>query len=373
MTLSCSVLAISCGHNHAAHDHDHEGHDHEAETHAEEKGGHSHDGDIIIDPHMAERLGVKSEKIAAGEFADVTRATGVIERAPGSVASAPAPTSGTVRYAAGIATGAKVNRGQVIATINTSAVSGGDTEAAARAEADAARRELARIEALYADKLVTAAELNAARVAAERSAAALSKGGKSVVAPISGTIAAITAPEGSFVNAGAPVVEVANENSLILRADVPVQNASKLASVTDASFRAGELYGVKELGGRRIAGAPTAENPGFVSVRFSLPGCPVAVGSSADVWLLGSTRQGVISVPVAALSEQQGLYFVYQAVHPAHGAYRKIPVTIGASDGKRVEITSGLKGGENIVSNGATAVRLAEMQSVVPEGHSHNH
>lgn len=365
MALSCSLLTISCGHDHAGHDHEHE----EAEAHA----GHSHDGDIILDPHMAEHLGVKAEKVSTGEFADVTRATGVIERAPGSVASAPAPTSGTVSYASGIAAGSQVSRGQIIATINTSAVIGGDTEAAARAAAEAARRELERIEALYAEKLVTAAELNAARAAAQTTAAALSKGGKSVVAPIGGTIAAVIVPEGSYVDAGAPVVEVANENSLILRADVAVRNAAALNSVTDARFDAGSLYTVSSLGGRRIAGAPTVDNPGFVTVRFSLPGCNAPVGSSADVWLLGRSREGVVSVPVSALSEQQGLYFVYQAVHPAHGAYRKIPVTIGASDGSRVEILSGLKGGENIVTAGSTAVRLAEMQSVVPEGHSHNH
>ncbi|MDE7143766.1 MAG: hypothetical protein K2N76_03105, partial [Muribaculaceae bacterium] len=113
---------------------------------------------------------------------------------------------------------------------------------------------------------------------------------------------------------------------------------------------------------------------GYVSVYFALPAsAAVPAGSAADVWLLAAPRQGVVSVPLSALSEQQGQYFVFEAIHPKQGIFRKIPVSVGATDGLRAEITGGLDGGRTVVTQGATAVRLAEMQSVVPEGHSHNH
>lgn len=53
--------------------------------------------------------------------------------------------------------------------------------------------------------------------------------------------------------------------------------------------------------------------------------------------------------------------------------YTKVPVETGASDGRRVRVTSGLHGGETVVVEGAVTVRLAESSGVVPEGHSHNH
>ena len=43
----------------------------------------------------------------------------------------------------------------------------------------------------------------------------------------------------------------------------------------------------------------------------------------------------------------------------------------GATDGRRIEILSGLKAGDKVVAHGATQVRLAASASVVPEGHHH--
>lgn len=56
---------------------------------------------------------------------------------------------------------------------------------------------------------------------------------------------------------------------------------------------------------------------------------------------------------------------------PCH--FRKIPVTIGRSDGSRREILSGISAGDRIVARGTTFVRLAESSGAVPEGHSHSH
>ena len=78
-----------------------------------------------------------------------------------------------------------------------------------------------------------------------------------------------------------------------------------------------------------------------------------------------------MSVPAEALSEQQGDYFVYERLDEE--CYAKRRVEIGASDGMRVEIRSGVEPGTLIVGKGVTTVRLAETGSNIPEGHSHNH
>ena len=103
----------------------------------------------------------------------------------------------------------------------------------------------------------------------------------------------------------------------------------------------------------------------FTNSGSLLPGTP------AEVYLLGQAREGVISVPVSAISEQQGRYFVVRKVDEE--CYEKVPVTLGTSDGARVEILDGVHAGDNIVTKGTVSVRLAESSGVVPEGHSHNH
>ena len=93
-------------------------------------------------------------------------------------------------------------------------------------------------------------------------------------------------------------------------------------------------------------------------------------GSFVEVYLLSGERQGVISLPVSAITEEQGLNFVYLQVD-AEG-YKKQEVKLGMRDGTRVEILSGLKGGEKVVTAGAMHVKLAAASNAIP-AHTHNH
>lgn len=120
---------------------------------------------------------------------------------------------------------------------------------------------------------------------------------------------------------------------------------------------------------------PTAASArgGYIPVYFTIPDNAGSLigGSYCEVYLMGNTREGVISVPEGAVSEQQGEYFVYTEHLPGH--YEKQPVKIGMTDGRRREILSGLSAGDKVVTEGMTFVRLAETSGVVPEGHSHSH
>ena len=78
-------------------------------------------------------------------------------------------------------------------------------------------------------------------------------------------------------------------------------------------------------------------------------------------------------MPSAAITEEQGLYFVYVAEPDEPGVFVKREVTIGRDNGERIEITSGVKSGETVVTHGAMQVKLASMSGSVPEGHSHSH
>ena len=45
---------------------------------------------------------------------------------------------------------------------------------------------------------------------------------------------------------------------------------------------------------------------------------------------------------------------------------------LGESNGSRVEIKSGLKDGDHVVTRGAYQLKLASV-TTMPEGHNHNH
>ena len=93
--------------------------------------------------------------------------------------------------------------------------------------------------------------------------------------------------------------------------------------------------------------------------------------SYIEVFLLTASIDNAIVVPVSALTEEQGLYFVYLRLDEE--GYKKQEVTVGNSDGENVRILSGLHEGDQVVTRGVYQVKLAANSGVIPEGHSHNH
>lgn len=375
---------LSHGHSHS-HEHHHESetghhdgdqdHDHESE-HGEEKHTSS---EIVLQPETAAKFGVETDTISKGAFSDIIRVTGQILDTPGSASVISAPTSGIVKFMAGIQPGKSVGAGSAVATISSAGISGGDRNAVDRTALQTAEKELNRLKPLYEEGIVSAKEYNSAMQAYELAKAQYSPSAASGTAKAisGGVISQLLVPNGQYVEVGTPIATVSASKRLTLRADVPDKYLGQLPLVSNARIRlpyADEVIDLSELGGAKVTGSqPTArENAGYIPVYFSFDNNGRALTRTmVDVYLIGAPRYGVISVPVEAITEQLGKRFVY--VKLDEECYEKKPVTTGTSDGRKVEIIEGLDGTETVVVKGATAVRLAETSSVVPEGHSHSH
>ena len=83
-----------------------------------------------------------------------------------------------------------------------------------------------------------------------------------------------------------------------------------------------------------------------------------------------NTSRNVISLPRTALTEEQGIFFIYLQLDEED--YKKQEVTIGADNGKSVQILTGVKAGDRVVTEGAYQVRLASASNAIP-AHSHEH
>ncbi len=378
--LLAGMVAVSMSGCHGKSGHDALEHSHN-HNHAEKSDAHDEEGndEIVLSPAIAERMGVSTETAAPGKFHEVIKVSGTIMESPDGGSVVTAPTAGVVTLSPGISVGSNVGRGATIARVNPSAVSGGNPNLAAKASLDAAKRELDRLTPLYKEKIVTASEYNSAVRAYEEAKASYSGAAASgrAVAVTGGVITALNVTQGQYVDAGAPIATISGGKSLVLQADLPERYYGSVASVSDARVKlpyVADVVTVSESGGSKMAtpAALTATKPGYVPVYFSLTNDGKLIpGSGVEVYLLGNALNDVVTVPIDALSEQQGNLFVYERLDEE--CYRKVPVTIGASDGQRVVVASGLKGGEQIVAKGTTSVRLAESSGVVPEGHSHNH
>lgn len=391
--IICSALALlwSCKTNteHAQHDHDHD-HDHH-EHHEHDSHGHEvhdhHDhgeatfgGEIVLEPEVAKSFGVETEVIEPSAFHQVVRATGSIMTLNSRNGIVAAPKAGTVTLTKVAEPGTKVSAGTVLAVIDSRGVSGGSSDAADKAALEQARREFERIQKLYSEQLATISELTAAQGALNAAEARFSPKalGGNATSPVSGIVTSVDVVSGQFVEVGQPIATVASAADLQLRIDIPQKDFTSISGLNNAIIKlpyATEAIDLAEIGGKRIASdaiPAQGSNGAYIPVYFQVPNHGSLVpGTAFTAFLTGSERQGVITVPAEAIIEQQGDYFIFEKIDE-HG-YRKLRVTPGTSDGKRVEITSGLNPGTEVVTKGATTVRLAEASAVIPEGHTHNH
>lgn len=369
------ALALAACVHHKDHDHDHEGHDHGAEVAEAADHDHDHDkepdGIVVLHDEMAERFGVKVDSVCSAPMSGSIRCSAIIERAAGSEGIVSAPVAGIVSYRVNV--GQKVGAGSPVASVNASVVAGGDSNLAAKVALEAAEAEVNRLKPLYDEKLVTAAEYQAAVAALGQARAAYSPAaaGGAAVAPIAGTVTSLLAADGSFVEAGAPVATVAADGRLTLRAQTSADNYQRLHDVSDVRILTSDGRSILLSGLGGISGGVSAAG-GYASVVFFFNNDgTIAPGSTVEAWLLSSGRENVISLPLSAIIEQQGEHFVYKEVLPEH--YLKTPVTLGPSDGERVRILSGIGEGDRVVTSGVITVRLAESSGAIPSGHNHSH
>lgn len=351
------------------------GHNHDHGSH----GGGNHGGEIVLSTEQAQKFGVYSQMVKPRDFNNIIKVSGQIESAPTEQSIVAATAPGIVKYTPGIIEGKIVSKGAIIAHISSKSIAGGDPNESARIAVDATKRELDRLTPLHEDGIVSTKEYNAAKQAYEEACAAYSgtPTGGAAKASTSGAITQLLVKEGEYVATGQPIAVISGTTRLTLRADLPEKYYNQLATITTASFKpsySNEVIQLSEVNGKLVS-APTtatAQQTGYIPIHFSFDNNGSAIpGAFVEVYLIGNTKPNAIVLPVDAISEQQGKYYVYIKLDDE--CYEKRLVTIGSSNGTEVEILSGLSRKDEVVTKGAIIVKLAESSGAVPEGHSHNH
>lgn len=374
----CMFLLGACGEH--AHEHGEEGHSHEEEMHAGEKAGHS--DEIILTPEKAKAAGVEAETVRAGSFRNVIHTSGQVLAAQGEEATVVAASSGVVSFSRKVAEGMQVGKGTELLSVSAAHIQDGDPVQKAKVAYEKAKEEYERAQKLVSSQIVSQKDFAALREAYENArltyeALKPSKSGKgvSVKSPISGFIKTCLVKEGDYVTVGQPLMTVTQTRRLVLKAEVSERYYAQLSQVVSANFQTpynNKVYSLENLGGKLLSfGKSSGDTSYYVPVTFEFDNRGDMVpGSFVEVYLLSGERNGVLSLPLSALTEEQGVYFVYLKLDEE--CYKKQEVKLGASDGSRVEILSGIKDGDTVVTRGAIHVKLASASNAIP-AHTHNH
>lgn len=383
-----TLCMTSCHQHHDEHDHDHETemdeHGHEDDHDADEHAGHRHTDEIVLEARKAKAAGVEVEHIRPGQFHGVIHTSGSVLAASCDETTVVATMSGRVGQTGHISEGMRIEAGAKLYALTSGDMQAvdGDPVQRARIAYEQAKHEYERAETLIKDQIISEkdfqlakAEYEAAHLTYESIRKNRSAGGVVVKAPRGGYVKQSLVTEGDYVEAGQPLMVITQNQHLYLRAEVPERYWNVLSRVTCAKFRTSysdQLYDITDMGGHVQSYAHSStQGSAYLPIIFEFNNTgDVVQGSYAEVYLITDEMKNAITIPLTAVTEEQGIHFIYIRTH--EDSYRKQAVTLGTNDGVRVEVTQGLKGDEEVVVKGAIQIKLASTTNAIP-AHTHNH
>ncbi|PKP08274.1 MAG: hypothetical protein CVU09_16430 [Bacteroidetes bacterium HGW-Bacteroidetes-4] len=317
-------------------------------------------------------------------FSRVIKTSGEILPAPGDETIITAMHSGTISLGNKLIEGQKVSKGETISIISSDLIHQNLTNdyLLAKNSFEKAKLDYQRAQDLINEKLISEKEFLETKLNFESTKNTFSNiskfysdGNETVTAPVAGIIRSVFVSEGQFIKEGTPIATVMQNKRIILKADVPQQYYDLTPGIFEASFKpvyAYELFNTAELNGKRLSySTALPANSLFTTVNFEFDAHPkIITGSYAEVYLKSATIHDALTIPVSALMEDQGNYFVFLMHDGEH--FKKTYVQLGESDGSKVEVLSGLDSGTYVVSKGTYKVYLASLGNSAP-AHTHSH
>ena len=204
--------------------------------------------------------------------------------------------------------------------------------------------EVAQLRASTATAESRLGMLEAARNRAERDLARTR-----LQAPFSGAVNAVQVQVGDYVTPSQPVVELIDTTELDLYVEVRGELAQALVQGQQLSVSVGDLQFEGRIIGLQLDPDPETFTH---ALRVRVPGDSVRPGMLARVQLPLHPLEDVIAVPLTALLRDEGRAYVFRLVD---GVLSRIEVKAGPRVGDLQVIRSGLAVGDQVVVSGVAA------------------
>jgi RND family efflux transporter MFP subunit len=339
---------------------------------------------VTLTPDAADRAGIRLAKVVTGGGTASLRVPGVVEpNAYKQIVVTPLVSGRVTRVLAEL--GQSVRRGQAIAEIFSPELSEAETRfVSARAELDAHERELQRteklvdigaasrqeLERLHAEHTAKLTALESARARLELlglSAVAIGDlgAGKNVgatttiAAPIAGVVTERVANQGLNVDPATKMFTVVDLSTVWVVADLYEKDFARAgvgaaASVTTKAFPDTVLRG-------RVSYIDPQVNPetrtAKLRIEVSNPREQLRLGMFADVAIEASGPSSGVRVPRTAVQNVADRTVVYLADPGQAGRFIEREVHLGDASGTDVDVVSGVKPGDTVVSEGSFSLR----------------
>jgi HlyD family secretion protein len=226
----------------------------------------------------------------------------------------------------------------------------------ARSQNEAAQQHLEALQSVGKQEQIksAAAQVDTAKAHYQGSEAQLSY--SEIRSPIAGVIADRGLYAGEMANAGSPLLTVMDTMRVVARANVPQGQAGYLKAGAAATVKQPDT--AEEVPGKVIVVSPAVDANSTtvqVWVETANPGERLKPGVSVHVTIVASTIKDAVVVPATALlpAEEGGTQAI---VVGADGVAHVRKIETGVRDGDKVQVASGLKAGERVVTVGGLGI-----------------
>ncbi|TWI11524.1 efflux RND transporter periplasmic adaptor subunit [Aerolutibacter ruishenii] len=274
----------------------------------------SYEGRTTIDPKVAQESGIRVAPVGPGVIADEHEVQGLLTPMEGRVAQVAARFPGPVRRVAANV-GDRVRAGQVLAVVESN----------------------------------------------------ISLTNYSVTSPISGVVLARNAAVGTVASESSPLFEVADLSSLWVDLHVFGSDAQHItAGVPVTVTRLSDGATAETTLERVLPGTATASQSTVARATINNHDGLWRPGSAVKARITVAQQQAAMVVPLTALQTFRDWEAVFIRVGDT---YEVRPVELGKRDAQRVEVLSGLKGGDQVVVEQSYLVKA----DIEKSGASHDH
>lgn len=320
-------------------------------------------------------------------FGQSVQTVAQVQSAQGDMMTVVARTNGIVRFAgSNLVEGREIAQGTAICTVVSDGLVDDNLSVRlqeAKNEYELAKQNFDRAKPLVEKKIVSQQEFSElqrdfenAKLRYENLQKNGSGGSVSVSAPMGGYITDILVQNGGYVTVGQPIMNIAKNRDIVLKAEVSQRYASVLPAISDANIEnpgTGEVLSLSEMHGRvlsygRAASAGSHMLPVTIQIQNAHGFTP---GSFVKMWLSSQSSANALVIPKSSLVEEQGNYYVFVQLTPE--LFEKRGVKIGATDGRMVEVLSGITSTQRIVTRGAVLVKLAKSSGALDPHAGHVH
>ncbi|MDP3312646.1 efflux RND transporter periplasmic adaptor subunit [Lutibacter sp.] len=348
-------------------------------------GDATDEGGISFLKEQAWKIEFQTTPVVSGKIYDVITTSGVWMPSPGSVKTLVAQGNGVVDFAiTNLTEGMEVKQGQLLMNLSSKGLSSNNlnTEIAnAKTNFEQAKSEYNRKKELYESKIIPKSEFEKvernytiAKSNYQTLSQGFSGGNKQVRAPFNGFITSINVANGNYVEQGITLVTVGTQKSRVLQSQVAPAYGLTMENVHGIWFqdKDNQWVNIASTGGSILSiGKEVKSNKPLISLYAQVnEAVDLPEGSITQVQIAWGNANQKVLIPVNALLEDYGSYSVI--VQLSGESFERRPVKIGKRNGENVEIETGLKVGEVVVTKGAYQVKMASMSGTTPaHGHAH--